>query len=108
MRQGRLGNALAWALKAQDSGFITYIADQFLKRYAEHGELDCRDLLENLGFCMMASDRLTFLGKSILKFELRNKQIFIKKLNFYSIITFIVFYNRKVLRISSNVWHWRI
>ncbi|XP_068969300.1 nuclear pore complex protein Nup85 isoform X2 [Bombus flavifrons] len=63
MRQGRLGNALAWALKAQDSGFITYIADQFLKRYAEHGELDCRDLLENLGFCMMASDRLTFLGK---------------------------------------------
>ena len=68
MKQGRLGNALAWALKAQDSGFITYIADQFLKRYAEYGELDCRDLLENLGFCMMASDRLTFLGKSILEY----------------------------------------
>lgn len=63
IQQGRLGNALAWALKAQDGSFTTYIADQFLKRYAENGKLECRDLLENLGFCMMASDRLAFLGK---------------------------------------------
>ncbi|XP_017885657.1 nuclear pore complex protein Nup85 [Ceratina calcarata] len=63
MKRGRLGNALAWALKAKDGGFVTYIADQFLKHYAEHGKLECKDLLENLGFCMMASDRLTFLGK---------------------------------------------
>ncbi|CAK9834321.1 Nuclear pore complex protein Nup85 [Anthophora retusa] len=63
IKQGRLGNALAWALKAQDSGFTTYIADEFLKHYAENGKLECRDLLENLGICMMASDRLTFLGK---------------------------------------------
>lgn len=68
IKQGRLGNALAWALKAQDSGFITYIADQFLKQYSENGKLECRDLLENLGFCMMASDRLTFLGKSNSKY----------------------------------------
>ncbi|EFN72514.1 Nucleoporin NUP85 [Camponotus floridanus] len=63
IRQGRLGNALMWALKAHDGNFTTYIADQFLKHYAEHGELECRDLLENLGSCMLASDRLTFLGK---------------------------------------------
>ncbi|XP_015176439.1 PREDICTED: nuclear pore complex protein Nup85 [Polistes dominula] len=63
IKQRRLGNALSWALKAQDSGFITYIANQFLKYYAENGELECRDLLENLGPCMLASDRLTFLGK---------------------------------------------
>ncbi|XP_031849160.1 nuclear pore complex protein Nup75 [Nomia melanderi] len=63
IKHGRLGNALAWALKGQDSGFVTYIADQFLKQYADTGELECRDILENLGFCMMASDRLTFLGK---------------------------------------------
>ncbi|XP_076651804.1 nuclear pore complex protein Nup75 [Halictus rubicundus] len=63
IKHGRLGNALAWALKGQDSGFVTYIADQFLKQYADTGKLECRDLLENLGFCMMASDRLTFLGK---------------------------------------------
>lgn len=65
IRQGRLGNALMWALKAHDGNFTTYIADQFLKHYAEHGELECRDLLENLGSCMLASDRLTFLGKKI-------------------------------------------
>ncbi|XP_012284297.1 nuclear pore complex protein Nup85 [Orussus abietinus] len=63
IRQGRLGSALAWALKAQDSAFATYIADQFLKQYAEQAELKCRDLLENLGSCMLVSDRLTFLGK---------------------------------------------
>ncbi|KAL2717185.1 nuclear pore complex protein Nup85 [Vespula squamosa] len=63
IRQKRLGNALSWALKAQDGSFITYIANQFLKYYAENGELECRDLLENLGPCMLASDRLTFLGK---------------------------------------------
>lgn len=63
IKQKRLGNALSWALKAQDGGFITYIANQFLKYYAENGELECRDLLENLGPCMLASDRLTFLGK---------------------------------------------
>jgi len=66
IRQGRLGNALTWALKAHDGNFITYIAEQFLKHYAEHGELECRDLLENLGSCMLASDRLTFLGKKIM------------------------------------------
>jgi len=65
IRQGRLGNALTWALKAHDGNFITYIADQFLKHYAEYGELECRDLLENLGSCMLASDRLTFLGKEL-------------------------------------------
>lgn len=63
IKQGRLGNALAWALKAQDSGFTTYIADKFLKQYAENGELECRDLLENLGSCVSASERLTFLGE---------------------------------------------
>ncbi|XP_033211463.1 nuclear pore complex protein Nup85 isoform X2 [Belonocnema kinseyi] len=61
IRRGRYGNALAWALKAQDGAFATYIADKFLKRYAEHGEIQCQDLLENLGSCMLVSDRLTFL-----------------------------------------------
>ncbi|XP_066583629.1 nuclear pore complex protein Nup85-like isoform X2 [Prorops nasuta] len=63
IKRGRMGNALTWALKAQDNGFITYIADQFLRHYADNGELECRDLLENLGSCMLASERLTFLGK---------------------------------------------
>lgn len=62
IRQGRLGNALAWALKAQDGAFATFIADKFLKYYAKNGELQCPDLLENLGSCMLISDRLTFLG----------------------------------------------
>lgn len=65
IRQKRLGNALAWAIKAQDGPFATYIADQFLKRYAENGELECREMLENLGAYMLTSDRLTFLGKII-------------------------------------------
>lgn len=63
IRRERYGNALAWALKAQDGSFATYIADRFLKQYAEHGEIQCQDVLENLGSCMLVSDRLTFLGQ---------------------------------------------
>lgn len=63
IKRGRLGNALAWALKAQDGSFATYIADQFLKHYEKHGEILCKDLLENMGQCMLISDRLMFLGK---------------------------------------------
>ncbi|XP_058805401.1 nuclear pore complex protein Nup85 [Phymastichus coffea] len=63
IKQGRLGNALAWALKAPDSYFASYIADCFLKHYVDHADIQCRDLLENLGSCMLTSDRLTFLGK---------------------------------------------
>ncbi|OXU24689.1 hypothetical protein TSAR_001479 [Trichomalopsis sarcophagae] len=63
INQGRLGNALAWALKARDILFASHIADRFLKHYVEHAEIQCRDLLENLGPCMLVSDRLTFLGK---------------------------------------------
>lgn len=68
IKRKRLGDALAWAIKAQDGAFATYIADEFLKRYAENGEIECRDLLENLGASMLTSDRLTFLGKIFLNF----------------------------------------
>ncbi|KAJ8679027.1 hypothetical protein QAD02_014814 [Eretmocerus hayati] len=63
IQQGRLGNALAWALKTQDIVFASHIADRFLKHYVEHAEIQCKDLLENLGSCMLTCDRLTFLGK---------------------------------------------
>ncbi|KAK7794024.1 hypothetical protein R5R35_007455 [Gryllus longicercus] len=62
-KQNRLGNALAWALRSQDSGFATYLADRFLEQYSRDGKFDSTDLLENLGSCMVLSDRLTFLGK---------------------------------------------
>ncbi|XP_014208983.1 nuclear pore complex protein Nup85 [Copidosoma floridanum] len=61
--QGRLGNALAWALKAKDGLFAGQIADRFLRYYVEHEKIQCHDFLENLGACMLISERLTFLGK---------------------------------------------
>lgn len=63
LNRGRLGNALTWALKSQDGPFTSYLADAFLKEYIKKGELDNTDLLDNLGSCMLASDRLIFLGK---------------------------------------------
>ncbi|CAD6215897.1 GSCOCG00000714001-RA-CDS [Cotesia congregata] len=63
IRRGRIGNALAWAIKAQDGAFATYIADEFLKHYVNESKIQCKDLLENLGASMLTSDRLTFLGK---------------------------------------------
>ncbi|XP_044758676.1 nuclear pore complex protein Nup85 [Coccinella septempunctata] len=63
VKMGRLGTALTWALKSQDSTFVSLLADKFLREYAENGKLKNTDLLFNLGPSMLASDRLIFLGK---------------------------------------------
>ncbi|XP_066153103.1 nuclear pore complex protein Nup85 [Euwallacea fornicatus] len=63
LKRGCLGNALTWALKSQDGPFTSYLADKFLKEYVASGELNSTDLLDNLGSCMLVSDRLIFLGK---------------------------------------------
>ncbi|XP_069690987.1 nuclear pore complex protein Nup85 isoform X1 [Periplaneta americana] len=62
-QQHRLGNALTWALRSQDAGFTTYLATKFLELYTQEGKFHSMDLLDNLGSCMLVSDRLTFLGK---------------------------------------------
>lgn len=62
-QQQRLGNALTWALQSQDSGFATYLANKFLELYSQEGKFHSMDLLDNLGSCMLVSDRLTFLGR---------------------------------------------
>lgn len=62
-QQHRLGNALTWALRSQDAGFATYLANKFLELYSQEGKFHSMDLLDNLGSCMLVSDRLTFLGK---------------------------------------------
>ncbi|CAH0563752.1 unnamed protein product [Brassicogethes aeneus] len=63
LKRGRLGNALTWALKSQDGPFTSFLADKFLHEYTKDGKLASTDLLDNLGSCMLASDRLIFLGK---------------------------------------------
>nr|CAH7742098.1 unnamed protein product [Callosobruchus chinensis] len=63
LRRGRIGNALCWALKSQDGPFTSYLADKFLQDYIKSGKLGSTDLLDNLGSCMLVSDRLIFLGK---------------------------------------------
>lgn len=63
MRRGRLGNALCWAVKSQDTTFTSFLADKFLEDYIKNGKLASKDLLDNLGSCMLVSDRLIFLGK---------------------------------------------
>lgn len=63
LKRGRLGNALAWALKSQDGNFTSYLAEAFLREYCSSGNLRSTDLLDNLGSCMLLSDRLVFLGE---------------------------------------------
>lgn len=65
LKRHRIGQALNWALQSQDPGFATHIADTLLKKYAKEGIFESLDLLENLGSCMLVSDRLTFLGISV-------------------------------------------
>ncbi|KAK9888289.1 hypothetical protein WA026_000551 [Henosepilachna vigintioctopunctata] len=63
VKRGRLGSALTWALKSQDSTLVSLLANRFLKDYAANGKLRNTDLLFNLGPTMLSSDRLIFLGK---------------------------------------------
>lgn len=63
LQRERLGNALAWALRSMDANLTNYLADRFLEGFADKGEFEATDLLDNLGSCMLVSDRLTFLGK---------------------------------------------
>jgi len=63
LRRGRVGTAMAWGLKSQDSQFTTFLADQLLKHYCESGSFSSADLLDNLGSSMVVSERLTFLAK---------------------------------------------
>lgn len=63
LRRNRMGNALTWALKSHDGAFTSFLADKFLQDYCNEGRLRNVDLLDNLGSCMLASDRLIFLGK---------------------------------------------
>lgn len=66
MKRGRLGNALTWALQSQDGPFTSFLADKFLQEYIKSGKLVNTDFLDNLGSCMLASDRLIFLGNVFL------------------------------------------
>jgi len=72
LRRGRVGTAMAWGLKSQDSHFTTFLADQLLKHYCESGSFSTGDLLDNLGSCMVVSERLTFLAKYREFHKLRN------------------------------------
>ncbi|XP_066585589.1 nuclear pore complex protein Nup85-like [Prorops nasuta] len=47
IKQGQMGNVLTWAQSAQDNGFVTYIAYQFLRCYADNGELECPSINNN-------------------------------------------------------------
>lgn len=71
LKTGRLGNALTWALRSQDGSFTSYLADKFLQEYSKNGQLQNIDLLDNLGSCMLVSDKLIFLGN----FKLTNLKL---------------------------------
>ncbi|KAF5289717.1 hypothetical protein FQA39_LY03634 [Lamprigera yunnana] len=63
LRRRRMGNALTWSIKSQDGTFTSYVADKYLRKYCKSGILKDTDLLDNLGSCMLISDRLIFLAK---------------------------------------------
>ncbi|CAH2302430.1 nuclear pore complex Nup85 [Pelobates cultripes] len=76
LRNGRLGSALSWSIRAKDAAFATLISDRFLNDYCERGKFSDLDLLDNLGPTMLLSDRLTFLGKYREFHRMYNEQQF--------------------------------
>lgn len=73
LKNGRIGNALTWAIRSQDGTFTSYLADRFLREYCSSGKLRNTDLLDNLGSCMLVSDKLIFLGTCNFIFIINTK-----------------------------------
>ncbi|XP_050433032.1 nuclear pore complex protein Nup85 [Adelges cooleyi] len=63
LQKSRVGEALSWAIRGQDSAFATHIGDLFLNEFAKSGQFSCPDILENLGSIVLTCDRFMFLGK---------------------------------------------
>lgn len=63
LRLDRLGTALMWCLRSNDSTLAMRIAEKMLAEYAKTGEFKYIDQLDYLGPNILVSDRLTFLGK---------------------------------------------
>lgn len=76
LSNGRLGAAVAWAVKAQDASLATHAADAVLSSYLQNLDFASTDLLDSLGAGLLASDRLAFLGKYREFHRLYNKNDF--------------------------------
>lgn len=63
IQNGMLGTALKWVLESKDVQFATDLAERWIKEYSETGKFECFEILSNLGFCMLVSDKLTFVAK---------------------------------------------
>lgn len=63
LQKSKLGEALCWALKGQNTALATHIGDLFLKEYANDGQFSCPDILDNLGSIAITCDRFMFIGK---------------------------------------------
>ncbi|XP_050540883.1 nuclear pore complex protein Nup85 isoform X2 [Daktulosphaira vitifoliae] len=77
LQKSRIGEALCWAIRGQDSAFATHIANIFLNEYSKGGQFSCPDILENLGSIVLTCDRFMFLGKYLqfIKFIKNNSLI---------------------------------
>jgi len=63
LQKSRIGEALCWAIRGQDSAFATHLGDLYLKEYVKDGSFACPDILDNLGSIVVTCDRFMFIGK---------------------------------------------
>lgn len=63
LRYGKLGAALTWAMRTQDVGLCTIVADEMLREYSTVGGFRLIDALDNMGTAILVSERLAFVGK---------------------------------------------
>jgi len=63
LQKSRIGEALCWAIRGQDSAFATHLGDLYLKNYVQSGYFANSDILDNLGSIVVTCDRFMFIGK---------------------------------------------
>lgn len=68
VNQKQLGDALMWAVKADNHGLASSISELVLREMAKNESFTVANVLSDLSSCIACSEYLAFLGEFFIKF----------------------------------------
>lgn len=68
VKQRKLGDALMWAVRADNHGLASSISELVLREMAQNESFTVADVLSDLSSCIACSEYLAFLGNPLIYF----------------------------------------
>lgn len=76
VKQRQLGEALMWAVRADNHGLASSISELVLREMAQNESFTVADVLSDLSSCIACSEYLAFLGNLLIYFVISKKSNF--------------------------------